>query len=74
VQEGLAAAARACGVDIRCQTEITQIRHERDRVVGVTLSSGQQVAADIVVANRWGVCFFGPFKGWAGGVMPLLMT
>jgi phytoene dehydrogenase-like protein len=55
VQEGLEAAVRACGVDVRWQTEVTQIRHERDRVVGITLSSGDEVAADVVVANRWGI-------------------
>ena len=52
VRDGLAAAAQACGVDIRTNTEVRSIDCKGDHVTGVTLASGEHLAAEVVIANR----------------------
>ncbi len=46
----LAQAARALGVEIRTQAEVARIRVERQVVQGVTLASGEEINAPVVVS------------------------
>lgn len=51
VTMALAAAARAVGVELRTAARVASIDMAGDRVAGVTLQSGERIAADIVVSN-----------------------
>jgi len=51
LSEALAASARSAGVTIRTDAPVQRIRVERDRAVGVTLSSGESISAGLVVSN-----------------------
>ena len=51
VSEALAAAARAAGVEIRCQTRVEDILVKDGHAVGVRLVSGEEIAATAVVSN-----------------------
>lgn len=56
VVKGLVSGAQEAGVTIRTQQRVTQIvtTPGDQRVTGVQLEDGSVVAADVVVANRWG--------------------
>jgi phytoene desaturase len=51
IRDALERLARECGVEIRTGTEVTAIMADADRVRGVALADGTEVAADVVVAN-----------------------
>ncbi len=51
VSVALDAAARAAGAKIRTGARVAGIDMEGDRVRGVTLEDGEQIAADLVVSN-----------------------
>jgi phytoene dehydrogenase-like protein len=51
VSEALAAAARAAGAEIRLSSPVASLVITGDRVTGVTLETGEQVAAATVVSN-----------------------
>jgi phytoene dehydrogenase-like protein len=51
VGEALAAAARALGVDVRTGAEVTAVRHAAESVVGITLASGEEIDAAVVVSG-----------------------
>jgi phytoene dehydrogenase-like protein len=51
VTQALAAAARSFGARIRTQAEVAQIRTSDGRVAGVTLASGEEIGADVVVTT-----------------------
>ena len=51
IADALAAAARAAGVEIRTDAEVARIDVGGDAVGGVTLASGEQLSARIVVSN-----------------------
>ena len=51
LSNALAASARGAGVTIRTAATVQRIRVERDRAVGVTLSSGESISAGLVVSN-----------------------
>jgi phytoene dehydrogenase-like protein len=51
VTTALAAAARSFGAEIRTDAEVAQIRTSGGRVTGVTLASGEEVDAGIVVTT-----------------------
>jgi phytoene dehydrogenase-like protein len=51
VTSALAGAARSLGVSIRAGTEVARIRTAGDRVAGVTLASGEEIDAGIVVTT-----------------------
>jgi phytoene dehydrogenase-like protein len=51
VSEALAAAARAAGAEIRCGTRVTAITSRDNRVTGVALESGEEIAAPVVVSG-----------------------
>jgi phytoene dehydrogenase-like protein len=51
VAEALAAAARAAGADIRVASPVARIVVRADRVAGVVLASGEEVAASAVVSS-----------------------
>jgi phytoene dehydrogenase-like protein len=51
VGEALAAAARSFGVEIRTGAQVVQIRHRDDAVVGVTLASGEEIDAAVVLSG-----------------------
>jgi phytoene dehydrogenase-like protein len=49
--EALVAAARAQGAEVRTDAEVAGVRHAGDRVVGVTLTGGEEIDAPIVVSS-----------------------
>jgi phytoene dehydrogenase-like protein len=51
LSEALAAAARAAGAEIRCRAEVAAITSREDRVTGVALAGGEEIAAPIVVSG-----------------------
>jgi phytoene dehydrogenase-like protein len=51
VGEAFAGAARAAGVDIRCDAPVRRIRVDNGRVVGVELEDGETIDALTVVSN-----------------------
>jgi phytoene dehydrogenase-like protein len=51
LSKALAASARSAGATIRTDATVQRIRVERDRAVGVTLSSGESISAGLVVSN-----------------------
>lgn len=53
VRDKLVNAATTCGVEVRCDTEVSEVVVNEGRVTGVALSTGEHVAADIVLVNRW---------------------
>ena len=59
VRDGLQAAAEACGVHIVTGAKVVEICSNGSRVSGIKLASGQSVAADVVLANRWGTGLIG---------------
>jgi phytoene dehydrogenase-like protein len=48
--EALAGAARSFGADIRTGTEVSAVRSNDERATGVVLSSGEEIAARVVVS------------------------
>jgi phytoene dehydrogenase-like protein len=52
VVSGLHSAATACGAGFRFGAEVASIDSSGGAVEGVTLASGERLAADIVVSNR----------------------
>jgi len=51
LSEALAAAARTAGAEIRCDARVTAITSRDDRVTGVALADGEEVAARLVVSG-----------------------
>ncbi|MGH8263426.1 MAG: phytoene desaturase family protein, partial [Steroidobacteraceae bacterium] len=51
VSNALAASARAAGVEIRASAPVAAIAVEGDRVRGVRLETGEEIAAELVVSN-----------------------
>jgi phytoene dehydrogenase-like protein len=51
VGEALAAAARALGVEIRTGTQVAAVRHAGESVAGITLASGEEIDAAVVVSG-----------------------
>jgi phytoene dehydrogenase-like protein len=51
VSDALAAAARAAGAEIRLSAPVASIVLDGDRVAGVRLEDGGEIAADLVVSN-----------------------
>jgi phytoene dehydrogenase-like protein len=51
VGDALDAATRSVGVDIRTGAEVAAIRHRDDIVTGVTLASGEEIDAAVVVSG-----------------------
>ncbi|MGH7309588.1 MAG: phytoene desaturase family protein [Candidatus Rokuibacteriota bacterium] len=49
--QALAAAARQCGAEIRCEAEVASILVREGRVTGVALVGGDEPAAPIVASN-----------------------
>ncbi|HZF17419.1 MAG TPA: NAD(P)/FAD-dependent oxidoreductase [Steroidobacteraceae bacterium] len=49
--DAMADAARAAGVEIRTSAPVGAITLEGDRIRGVRLASGEEIAADLVVSN-----------------------
>src|SRR5579862_6134691 len=49
--EALAASARQAGALIRTESAVERIRIENDRVCGVTLTSGESIAANTVISS-----------------------
>ena len=47
----LASAAKSFGAEIRTGAEVAQVRIEKGRATGVVLSSGEEIAAGVVVSN-----------------------
>ncbi|HUQ78728.1 MAG TPA: NAD(P)/FAD-dependent oxidoreductase [Patescibacteria group bacterium] len=51
LSEALASAARAAGAEIRCRAEVAAITSRDNRVTGVALASGEEIAATVVVSG-----------------------
>jgi phytoene dehydrogenase-like protein len=51
VSGAIAAAARSLGADIRTGAEVARIRTRASRVCGVTLASGEEIDADVVITT-----------------------
>jgi phytoene dehydrogenase-like protein len=51
VSGAIAAAARSFGADIRTGAEVARIRTRDGRVCGVTLASGEEIDADVVITT-----------------------
>jgi phytoene dehydrogenase-like protein len=51
ISEAIASAAREAGAEIRCEAPVAHIDVAGDRAVGVTLESGEELAADVVLSN-----------------------
>lgn len=49
--QGLAGLLKGQGGTLRCNAEVRRIEIDRGRATGVTLASGERLAADIVVSN-----------------------
>lgn len=56
--EAIAAAARAAGATIRTDCAVSRVRIQQGRAVGVTLASGEDVDADVVVSSADPACTF----------------
>ena len=50
-REALASAARAAGAEIRCDADVVAITSRDNRVTGVALASGEEIAAPVVVSG-----------------------
>jgi phytoene dehydrogenase-like protein len=51
VSEAIASAARSLGAEIRTEAPVARIDVTGDRAVGVTLESGEEIRADVVLSN-----------------------
>src|ERR1700753_561987 len=51
VTTAIAAAARSFGAEIRTDAEVARIRTSDGRVTGVTLASGEEIDADVVITT-----------------------
>ncbi|MEO5940707.1 MAG: NAD(P)/FAD-dependent oxidoreductase, partial [Candidatus Limnocylindrales bacterium] len=51
LSEALAAAARAAGAEVRCDADVVSITSRDNRVSGVALASGEEIAAPVVVSG-----------------------
>lgn len=51
IARALAARARRCGVEIRCDAEVSEVIVAAGRAVGVRLAGGETLRADAVVVN-----------------------
>src|ERR1700759_4405755 len=51
VSSAIAAAARSFGAEIRTDAEVARIRTSDGRVTGVTLASGEEIDADVVITT-----------------------
>lgn len=51
MRNGLCAAAESCGVVIRTGAEVRSINSVEGSITGVSLASGEELGADVVVAN-----------------------
>jgi phytoene dehydrogenase-like protein len=51
ISEAIAAAARQAGATIRTSTPVAGIRVKRGRALGVTLASGEEIDADVVLSS-----------------------
>jgi phytoene dehydrogenase-like protein len=51
LSEALASAARAAGAEIRCSAEVVAITSRDNRVTGVALAGGEEIAASVVVSG-----------------------
>jgi phytoene dehydrogenase-like protein len=51
LSEALASAARAAGAEIRCSADVVAITSRDNRVTGVALASGEELAAPVVVSG-----------------------
>jgi len=51
ISEAIAAAARSFGAEIRTEAPVARIDVRVDRAVGVTLQSGEEIHADVVLSN-----------------------
>jgi phytoene dehydrogenase-like protein len=51
ISEAIAAAARSFGAEIRTEAPVARIDVRGDRAVGVTLQSGEEIQADVVLSN-----------------------
>ena len=49
--EALAGAARAAGAELRCGARVTAITSRDNRVTGIALASGEEIAAQVVVSG-----------------------
>ena len=66
MRDGLQAAAEACGVHIVTGAKVVEICSNGSRVSGIKLASGQSIAADVVLANRWGLALLAEVAGGLG--------
>ncbi len=57
--EALAASLDKAGVEVRLETEITEILADAERVVGVRTAPGEVVRADIVIVNADAAALYG---------------
>jgi phytoene dehydrogenase-like protein len=64
VGSAFAGAAGAFGAEIRCDSRVAQVRIEGCRATGVTLDSGETLAADIVISNADPRTTFGKLVGY----------
>jgi phytoene dehydrogenase-like protein len=62
--KAMAASARAAGVEIRTGERVTSIDLEAGRVCGVTLASGEQLRAPVVISNADPVTTFEKLVGY----------
>lgn len=65
--EALAASLDKAGVEVRLETEITEILADAERVVGVRTAPGEVVRADIVIVNADAAALYGrllPDRTW----------
>jgi phytoene dehydrogenase-like protein len=51
ISEAIASAARSFGAEIRTEAPVARIDVKNDRAVGVTLESGEEIRADVVLSN-----------------------
>jgi phytoene dehydrogenase-like protein len=51
ISEAIAGAARQAGVEIRAETEVSQILVRNGRAAGVVLKNGDEIGADLVVSS-----------------------
>jgi phytoene dehydrogenase-like protein len=72
----LLSAARACGTEVRCGTEVASVRTHAGAVRGVTLSTGEEIDAPVVASNAdparsilglLDPVEVGPMLGWRAG-------
>ena len=65
VGAAFAAAATAAGVELRCDSKVTQVVMEDCRAVGVTLASGETITARSVISNADPKTTFNQLVGYA---------